>query len=212
MENVNTILENIAANQDRIKVLSEKLDNMRYSQRDTSPEYREQHELKIINSILSDNARQSLYAYILPHIIKKLQKYAGKSYGKVTSKKITDELYSEIECRVFLHREGIDVFADKVFAYRKITIYGTYSQQKGGHFRVLDENNKIVVPTPDDLHLGECGAYVENPAERAMEIIEKFNKIREAEKALSSMCKEFNSILPNSIERVYSRAIRSFLM
>ena len=156
-------------------------------------------DLKITIKMLRNNARRVLYNELVPVIIETLNKYNNKPYGEKTRDKISDEIKAATGCRCYI-RNGYSDSAIKVYP----AIYDHEIEIYTKDFKILNSDNKIQVPQPDQLKLHFINEYIENIPAAIKEMKKAYKKAVEKQKELETICGEFNNYAVEGINHIYS--------
>lgn len=213
MQDYKEIIERIRENANRAHRLEDR--NMEiYADRRKDDEYAKNAEeiemLYLVNRILSDNARQSAIATILPVFAELINKYAGKPYGAKTKEKISKEMQERTGFRVYLYadryRQEIHFFdGGSFFGYTK-----TKLELFAWHDRQILHDNKIVPFYVEDWKLGYCSDYVDDVVERYYAIKSARQTAKTAFEQAEQAFKELNKLVPSSVDSVYPNTFRGY--
>ena len=175
-------------------------------------------ELAMLNielKIRHDNTRRMIYDATLPAILDILKKWNGKPYGEKTKQKISDEMKTRFNCALYLSNScggnieitplNNDGYHNFNFKYDDFDIYTEY--RNGQQLHVLNNNRINGELTSEDLYFSNCPAIVADPAARAAEILAEFAELKRKQDQFEKDIKQFNNLLPSSIEH---RSISGF--
>ena len=155
-------------------------------------------DLKITIKMLHNNAKRTLFNEIVPVFIEALQKYNGKPYGEKTRAKISDEIKTITGCRCYINNS---------YGGSEVNIYtGRYTYDIKfftKDFKILNSDNKIQVPAPEQLKLYYISEYIENIPAAIKEMKKAYKKAVEKQKELEKICDNFNYYAVDGIERIY---------
>lgn len=155
-------------------------------------------DLKITIKMLTNNAKRALFVETVPAIIATLEKYKNKPYGEKTRDKISDEIKTATGCRCYIK----DSYSDS-----EIKIYpAIYSHEIKIYtkdFKILNDENKIQVPTAENLKLYYINEYIENIPAAIKAMKSTYKKAVEKQKELEKICDEFNAYAVDGIDRIY---------
>ena len=167
------------------------------------------NDLQLSIKLLKNNARLALFHEVLPVLVETLKKYNGKPYGEKTKEKFAKEIEEATGARVYL---GTKYGSDEVRVYPNcgygndyaITIGLEYDAEKKENRRILIDNKIQALPS-------ECFSvwyikkeYFEDIPATIAEMKSQYKKAVEMQKALSSICNEFNRFAVDGIESIYS--------
>jgi hypothetical protein len=114
-------------------------------------------DLKITIKMLTNNAKRALFVEMVPAIITTLDKYKNKPYGEKTRDKISDEIKTATGCRCYIKNSYGD---SEINIYPAIYSHEIKIYTKD--FKILNNENKIQVPTAENLKLYYINEYIEN--------------------------------------------------
>ena len=149
------------------------------------------NDIKIKIEILKENAKQALFAETIEIICEIWNKYEGKPHGEKTAEKIRDEIRNATGHRVYIGNKWDDA---------QITIYPgtrcgynediTISPRWNGSEKqpALNNNNKIVKLTAENMRVCYCGEYVEN-------ITEHIKALKEAHAGALAALEEYRAAI-----------------
>lgn len=139
------------------------------------------------------NMRLALFADAWPVIMEILTKYAGKKYGPKTKENICAEAEARAGVRFFIQNYGEYSIWPCGKSYFSIEIYATMQDP------ALDDENRIMVPAVENLHLANCGNRepIADPIAAAVDLIEKRNAARAAMENLNKLLDEYNNACPD---------------
>lgn len=168
-------------------------------------------ELKNIQEILlkiwKENARCAIFAENVGAIAELIGKFAGKPFGEKTAAKFKAEFKAMTGYNIYLsngeYRQEICLMPEGYFFRTDdlcITVNGD-----------LFDGNKLVAHAVEDFKLNFCADYVENPVNRAREIVDRFAELKAAYAQFEIQCKAFNELLPSSINNVYAGNFKGYL-
>ena len=160
---------------------------------------------KIESGIYRDNARAALLAELKPAALEILKKYSGKAYGEKTREKISKEA---AEKTGYYMTVSHDYYCSEISFYGnnyrdpwrhndqiKLNFYdGNNSENKP----ILEEN-KIRLDSFDALHDPRQSEIVEDPAQRAAEIIDAYRAAQEAANAWKAARDKYNHLIPATV-------------
>ena len=184
-----------------------KLEEDRFAWKETQAERTKLSEeimlADIQRKILDDNAMQAKAAEIRPALVELLEKYDGKPYGPKTA----DRLRAE-----FMERTGLWLFLDwnQYGNYCRITIQGRdkpfwdldlVTENDSG--RGLGGDHKLHSLAGDPLKLLYRRAYTEDPAATALEIVARYNRLKELAETLDAERRGLQGLLPFSMDCPY---------
>ena len=131
------------------------------------------NDIKIKIEILKENAKQALFSENIGIICEIWNKYEGKPHGEKTAQKIRDEISSATGQRVYIGNKwddaNITIYPNRARYGDEITITPIWNGEKQP---ALNNNNKIVKLTPENLRVSYCGEYVENIDEHIKQLHE----------------------------------------
>lgn len=150
-------------------------------------------ELKI--KIMENNAKVALFHEVLPVVLEVLKKYKNKPYGEKTSKKIRDEIFDKTDCRVYISNGS----------YK---IYSRYDIECGlkyinGKKESLLPNNKVYVPTMDELELYWTYTYIEDIDFHIVKLKRLHMEIYNMKNELNNLMSKYNELAVNGIKYLY---------
>ena len=156
------------------------------------------YRLKIINKILQSNAEAAFIAESIPVIKAAFKKYEGKKYGEKTRENIRQEAKNN---GVFFYIGGTTT--SETLHLCDVTPEGYTGRMK------IELYTKVHFISPENRIQAEAAevserAYIENPEERAEEIIQAKRQLEEATKAARAAESALNNLLPRSIDHVYN--------
>lgn len=194
----------INAARERLKALAE---NLRPALDDTA-EYenldREIARREIIGKILQDNAAQAMAAELRPALADVLRQYDGKPYGPKTAEKICAALQERTGFVVWLswNRYG-DYCLIKARPYDvrpcdPVELETTHDAGRG-----LTADNRLHSVDGDPLKLRWHRPYIENPEERAAQILDAYRETQDAAAALEQKHNALRDLLPASMDCPY---------
>ena len=168
----------------------------------------ELQSLNIELKIRHDNTRRMIYDATIPAVLDILKKWNGKPYGEKTKQKISDEMKTRFNCALYLSSAyggkidlvplTADGYTNHLFRYDEFTIYTRYTD--GQRPNILNDNRINGAITADDIYLSNCPAIVADPAARAAEILAEFAELKHKQEQFEHEVKQFNTLLPSSIE------------
>lgn len=169
--------------------------------------------MEISMKIWKENARQAVFAETAGVIAEMIGKYAGKPFGEKTAAKFKEEFKERTGFGIYFYREQYREeihLVDVGYFFRcgdlEISLNGSIADNK----RLFD-GNKLVACDVKDLRLNYCADYVENPANRASEIVNRFAELKAAYEVFEKQCNAFNELLPSSINNVYAGNFKGYL-
>ena len=150
-------------------------------------------ELKI--KIMENNAKVALFHEVLPVVLEVLEKYKNKPYGEKTSKKIRDEIFDKTDCRVYISNGS----------YK---IYSRYDIECGlkyinGKKESLLPNNKVYVPTMDELELYWTYTYIKDIDYHIVKLKRLHMEIYNMKNELNNLMSKYNELAVNGIKHLY---------
>lgn len=150
-------------------------------------------ELKI--KIMENNAKVALFHEVLPVVLEVLEKYKNKPYGEKTSKKIRDEIFDKTDCRIYISNGS----------YK---IYSRYDIECGlkyinGKKESLLPNNKVYVPTMDELELYWTYTYIEDIDCHIVKLKRLHMEIYNMKNELNNLMSKYNELAVNGIKYLY---------
>ena len=156
------------------------------------------YRLKILDKILQSNAEAAFIAESIPAIKAAFKKYEGKQYGEKTRANIRQEV----------NKSGIGFYIGGTTLAETISIYSLTPEGCTGEMKA-DLYSKVHFISPDNRIQAEAAEvygrnYIENPEERAEEIIKAKRQLEEAAKAAKAAEEALNALLPRSIDHVYN--------
>lgn len=223
MKNSKSILEEIKSNAAKIEELNNFVRSAKYSER-TAPEIVKAAEdtetLKVINAILYDNARQALFAEVMPIIIEVFNKYSGKAYGPKTKDKINSEIKARANCAVYVdtnyYCSALNIvplndkgFSGTMFQYNSFEIFGEV--EDGKRIKFISDDNKINAIDINKIYLSNCAPYEDLPKKKAAAIIASYAKVKKAHSDFEKIISEFNSVCPSRIDHISTSNYRNYL-
>lgn len=155
-------------------------------------------DYKITIKMLINNAKRVLFAETVPAIIETLNKYNNKPYGEKTRDKISEEIKMLTGCRCYIKNSYSD---SEINIYPSLYNNGITIYTKD--FKILNNENKIQVPTADQLKLYYINEYIENIPAAIKAMKKAYKKAVEKQKELETICNEFNFYAVDGIERIY---------
>jgi hypothetical protein len=215
MKTYNEILKDIEKAKKALKATEEKQENiidLIYNARDIKNKIeikKEHHEqmnkltenitdLTITIKMLKNNAKRALYIETVPAIIETLKKYNNKPYGEKTRDKISDEIKTATGCRCYIKNSYSD---SEINIYP--AIYNHEIKIYTKDFKILNNDNKIQVPTAENLKLYYINEYIENIPAAIKAMKSAYKKAVEKQKELEKICNEFNFYAVDGIDRIY---------
>lgn len=215
MKTYNEILKDIEKAQKAYKAAQEKeneITNKIYDAPDfiTKKEIRKEHadelkkieqkriDLNITIKMLRNNAKRALFVETVPVIIATLEKYKNKPYGEKTRDKISDEIKTATGCRCYIKNSYGD---SEINIYPAIYSHEIKIYTKD--FKILNNENKIQVPTAENLKLYYINEYIENIPAAIKTMKSAYKKAVEKQKELEKICDEFNHYAVDGIDRIY---------
>ena len=214
MQDYKEIVKQIKKNANKAHEL-EALNKKMWHDRNKGDEYAHNteriEELYLINKILTDNARQSAIATILPVFAELINKYAGKPYGEKTKQKIAEEMKKLTGFRVYLYageyRQEIRFYdGDSNFFGYTNTELALYAW----HHRQILHDNKIVPFCVEDWSLSYCAEYVDDVINRLCDIKQARQTAMIAYEKAEQAFRELNELVPSSIDHVYPNTFRGY--
>ena len=164
--------------------------------------------MEITMKIWKENARQAVFAETAGVIAEMIGKYAGKPFGEKTAAKFKEEFKERTGFGIYFNREQYReeiCLVDVGYFFRHGELEISVKDKK------LFDGNKLVACDTEDLRLNYCADYVENPANRASEIVNRFAELKAAYEVFENQCKAFNELLPTSINNVYTGNFKGYL-
>lgn len=155
-------------------------------------------DLNITIKMLRNNAKRALYVETVPAIIETLKKYDNKPYGEKTRDKISDEIKTATGCRCYIKNSYGD---SDINIYPALYSYEIKIYTKD--FKILNGENKIQVPTAENLKLYYVNEYIEDIPAAIKAMKKAYKKAVEKQKELETICNEFNAFAVDGIERIY---------
>lgn len=215
MKTYNEILKDIEKTQKAYKAAQEKEQNiidLMYNARDLKSKIeikKEHHEelkkieqkkidLNITIKMLRNNAKRALFVETVPAIIETLNKYNNKPYGEKTRDRISDEIKTATGCRCYIKNSYGD---SEINIYPTLYSYEIKIYTKD--FKILNSENKIQVPTAENLKLYYVSEYIENIPAAIKAMKSAYKKAVEKQKELEKICDEFNHYAVGGIDRIY---------
>lgn len=179
-------------------------------------------ELTLINKYLKDNARQALFAEVMPVIKAEFAKFAGKPYGEKTAEKIQNAIKAKTNCHVWIERnyynEVLHIIPLNEQGYSNCTGYGvddfnvyTLFVRDQGYIRILPDN-KINMAAFDNMKLSNCKPYNDDIPGTIEELKDAFAAIQEAAKNLEEAAAVFNSLKPSSVDHISGASVRNYIV
>lgn len=164
--------------------------------------HNENISLKI--QILTDNAKQAVFAENIATICDIWNKYEGKPHGEKTAAKIRTEI---------MEKTGLNAVIGNQYGEANITIYSYYYQRPRAPFDkleitpewtgekspALDNNNKILKLNSDNMRLRYTGEYVENVTKHITALRKAHAKALAAEEAFEKAIDEYNALTRDTI-------------
>lgn len=215
MKTYSEILKDIEKTQKAYKAAQEKeneITNKIYNASDfiTKKEIRKEHtdelkkieqkkiDLNITIKMLRNNAKRALFVETVPAIIATLEKYKNKPYGEKTRDKISNEIKAATGCRCYIKNSYSD---SEINIYPSIYSHEIKIYTKD--FKILNSENKIQVPTAENLKLYYINEYIENIPAAIKAMKSAYKKAVEKQKELEAICDEFNFYAVDGINRIY---------
>jgi len=164
--------------------------------------------MEITMKIWKENARQAVFAETAGVIAELIGKYAGKPFGEKTAAKFKEEFKERTGFGIYFNREQYReeiCLIDVGYFFRHGELEISVNDKK------LFDGNKLVACDAEDLRLNYCADYVENPVNRASEIVNRFAELKAAYEVFENQCKAFNELLPTSINNVYAGNFKGYL-
>ena len=164
--------------------------------------------MEITMKIWKENARQAVFAETAGVIAEMIGKYAGKPFGEKTAAKFKAEFQERTGFSIYFNREQYCeeiCLIDVGYFFRNRELEISVKDKK------LFDGNKLVACDAEDLRLNYCADYVENPANRASEIVNRFAELKAAYEVFEKQCNAFNELLPSSINNVYAGNFKGYL-
>lgn len=150
---------------------------------------------KIVLKYLNDNYKFSVVAENKPVIAAILAKYNNKPYGEKTKNKIHDEIFTAGGFHVYITNEKITIrFPDEY--YNEIIINAEYNNP------FITNENRINAAALENATARE--KYTENPQKAANNLIDAYNKTRDALKALNAAIDNYNELKPADLDHLYT--------
>ena len=178
-------------------------------------------ELTLYNKYLKDNARQALFAEVMPVIKAEFAKYAGKPYGEKTAAKIKSAIKARTNCAVYIdqrYTEALHIIPLNDQGYSNCTGYGSgdfdiYPPfiKNEGYIKILPDN-KINMAAFDNMKLSNCNPYNNDIPGTITELKNAFEAIQEAAKALEDATAVFNSLKPSSVDHISGASVRNYIV
>ena len=179
-------------------------------------------ELTLINKYLKDNARQALFAEVMPVIKAEFAKFAGKPYGEKTAEKIKSAIKAKTNCHIWIERnyynEVLHIIPLNEQGYSNCTGYGvddfnvyTLFVRDQGYIRILPDN-KINMAAFDNMTLSNCKPYNDDIPGTITELKDAFAAIQEAVKTLEDAATVFNSLKPSSVDHISGASVRNYIL
>lgn len=165
------------------------------------------NEIKMEIAILTENAKQALFAETIETICEIWNKYENKPHGEKTAQKIRDEIKAATGCRVYIGNKWDDA---------NITICPNGAQY-GGEITVspkwngsekqpaLNNNNKIVKLAAENMRVCYCGEYVENIDEHIKALKEAHAGALAALETYRAAIDKYNSLTRGNMQRASDR-------
>jgi Mn-dependent DtxR family transcriptional regulator len=164
------------------------------------------NDIKIKIEILKENAKQALFSEIIETICEIWNKYENKPHGEKTAQKIRDEIKSATGERVYIGNKWGDA---------NITIYPTetaYSEQitiapiwNGEKQPALNNNNKIIKLSAENLRVCYCGAYVDDVNAHLTALKEAHAGALAALETYRAAIDKYNSLTRGNMQRASDR-------
>lgn len=155
-------------------------------------------DLKITLKMLTNNAKRALFVETVPAIIETLEKHKNKPYGEKTRDRISDEIKTATGCRCYIKNSYSD---SEINIYP--AIYNHEIKIYTRDFKILNADNKIQVPTAENLKLYYVNEYIENIPAAIKAMKSAYKKAVEKQKELETICNEFNFYAVEGIDRIY---------
>lgn len=217
MQDYKEIIERIRENANKAHKLEDRNKEI-YRDRTKDDEYAKNAEeietLFLVNKILSDNARQSAIATILPVFAELINKYKGKQYGEKTKRKIAEEMMELTGFRVYLYETHFSQeihFMNDFFGYTntKLELCARYHAEDPNRENILD-GNRICPFDPNEWYLSYCADYVDDVIERVYAIKSARQTAKTAYEQAEQAFKELNKLVPSSVDNVYPNTFRGY--
>ena len=187
---------------------------------DTETAANELAPLEIELKIRHDNTRRMIYDATLPAILDIMKKWNGKPYGEKTKQRISDEMKARFNCALYLSNKyggKIDLvplngegYTNYNFKYDDFDIYTRYNKD-GQQPHILNDNRINGEITAEDLQLNNCPAIVDDPRDRAAEILLEFAELKRKQEHLEREITKFNNLLPSAIDRRHISTFKNYL-
>lgn len=199
---------------------AEKVEAWKKYKTDTETAAAELEPLEIELKIRHDNTRRMVYNATLPAILDIMKKWNGNPYGEKTKQKISDEMKARFNCALYLSNQyggKIDLvplngegYTNYYFKYDEFDIFTRYNSD-GKQTHVLNDNKINGAITADDIYLSNCPAIVDDPRDRAAEILLEFAELKAKQEQLEHEITKFNKLLPSSIESRHISTFKNYL-
>ena len=179
--------------------------------------------LKIENRILHDNARRALFNEVVPAALEVWKKYEGKKYGPKTEEKIKDETQAATGCCVcvYVTRKQYGTWQELniSFPYPSPLHYFNYNDftiaPKWEHGEqvesFLSSENKIQEVHAENLYLWDCREYCENPEDRAREILQAWQDVKNKYDEYYRAVSDYNALIPGKMSSINSNDFKNYM-
>lgn len=218
MQNYKEIMERIRENEATARKLEER--NMEiYRDRAKDDEYAKNCEqiefFRLVDKILTDNARQSAIEYLVPIFAEIISKFKGKQYGEKTKAKISEQMKQ---------KTGFDVWLTETIYSTEITFYDTEThffwhtntkleltpRYKDGIIAQILSGNTIQEFDAKEWYLSYCADYVDDVIERAYAIKWARQTAKHAYEQAEQAFSALNALVPSSIDHLYPGTFRGY--
>lgn len=212
MQDYKEIVEQMKNNANKAHELEER-NKAIYRDRTKDDEYARNAEmvqdLFLLNKILTDNARRSAVAYLLPIFSEIIAKYRGKQYGQKTKEKISEEMRERTGFRVYIYANSYSQeihFYDNYFGYTntKLELYLM------NHDYILVDSNRITDFNAENARLSYCKPYCEEPLQRLEEIKQARQEAKRVYEQAEQAFRRLNELSPSSVDYVGVNSFRGY--
>lgn len=215
MDSYKNVRDTMAAASEQLAAYEKAVDGFAFSAKKSAEYAQLLHDIDVTKTyikILKDNARRAFVAETLPAILDIVNKYSGKAYGEKRKEAICAACKDAVRCAVYLHDGGTygsdeltivplnkDGFTEWFFSYNdlKLTV-----KRNGNEKGRLFDGNKVIAKTVEDFGLYWCNEYDETPLHTACAIVEKFAEVRKLYDTFEEACREYNKMIPSSMENI----------
>lgn len=166
------------------------------------------NEIKIKIAILNENAKQALFAENIETICEIWNKYEGKPHGEKTAEKIREEIRNATGHRVYIGNKwddaNITIYPGTRSGYNEdITIAPKWNGSEKQP--ALNNNNKIVKLTAENMRVCYCGEYVENIDDHIKALKEAHAGALAALETYRAAIDKYNSLTRGNMQRASDR-------